>query len=81
VTVSLAATRSGKVATFTATVSPSDTVIATYAWDFGDGQSATTATNQVAHEYTLPGLKNVTVTVTTTTGRRASAGTIVDIPQ
>jgi adhesin/invasin len=81
VTVTLTAKRAGKVVTFTATVSPSDTVVATYVWDFDDGQSATTVTNQVAQEYTLPGLKNVTVTVTTTTGRRASAGIIVDIPQ
>ncbi len=80
VTVSLSASRSGNVATFTATVSPSDTVISTYAWDFGDGQSATTSTNQISHEYTLPGFKNVTVTVTTTTGRRASAGVTVNIP-
>jgi hypothetical protein len=80
VVLSLAASRSGNIATFTATVSPSDTVVATYAWDFGDGQSATTSTNQISHAYAVPGFYNVTVTATTSTGRRASASTTVIIP-
>jgi hypothetical protein len=80
VTVSLAVSRKGTVATFTATVSPSDTVVATYAWNFGDGQSATTSTNQISHDYPEPGFYNVTVTATTSTGRTASASTTVVIP-
>ena len=80
VILSLAASRSGNIATFTATVSPSDTVVATYAWTFGDGQSATTSTNQISHAYAVPGFYNVTVTATTSTGRRASASTTVIIP-
>jgi PKD repeat protein len=80
VILSLAASRAGNIATFTATVSPSDTVVATYAWTFGDGQSATTSTNQISHAYAVPGFYNVTVTATTSTGRRASASTTVIIP-
>jgi hypothetical protein len=80
VVLSLAATRSGSNVTFTATVSPSDTVIASYQWEFGDGQSATTSTNQTGHFYALPGFYNVTVTATTLTNRRASASTTVNIP-
>jgi hypothetical protein len=80
VILSLAASRVGNIATFTATVSPSDTVVAAYAWTFGDGQSATTSTNQISHAYAVPGVYNVTVTATTSTGRRASASTTVNIP-
>jgi hypothetical protein len=81
VTLTLAATKPvNRNVTFTATVSPSDTVVATYVWDFGDGQSLTTSTNQISHEYTVPGFKNVSVTATTLTGRRASASTTVNIP-
>jgi hypothetical protein len=80
VVVSLAVSRKGNVATFTATVSPSDTVVAAYAWNFGDGESATTSTNQISHAYAEPGVYNVTVTATTSTGRRASASTTVSIP-
>jgi PKD repeat protein len=81
VILTLAATKpvSGTV-TFTATVSPSDTVVATYVWDFGDGQSLTTSTDQISHFYSTPGVRNVTVTATTLTGRRASASTTVNIP-
>jgi hypothetical protein len=80
VVLSLAASRKGNVATFTATVSPSDTVVAAYAWNFGDGESATTSTNQISHAYAEPGVYNVTVTATTSTGRRASASITVSIP-
>jgi hypothetical protein len=80
VILTLGATRSGSNVTFTASVSPSDTVIASYQWDFGDGQSATTSTNQTGHAYAVPGFYNVTVTATTLTNRRASASTTVNIP-
>jgi hypothetical protein len=81
VLLSLAASTAGKVAEFTATVSPSDTVVATFSWSFGDGQSATTSTNQISHTYAIGGFYNVTVTATTSSGRRASASTTVTIPQ
>ena len=80
VILTVGASRAGSNVTFTATVSPSDTVIASYQWDFGDGQSATTSTNQTGHAYALPGFYNVTVTATTLTNRRASASTTVNIP-
>jgi len=80
VVISIAASRKNQTATFTATVSPSDTVVATYAWSFGDGQSETTSTNQISHTYADPGVYNVSVTATTSSGRRASASTTVTIP-
>ena len=46
----------------------------TYAWDFGDGQTDDTSTNQTTHQYTTSGLpKTAKVTVTTSSGSTASA--------
>jgi PKD domain/Bacterial Ig-like domain (group 1) len=80
VILTIDASRKGNNVTFTATVSPSDTVIASYRWTFGDGQSATTSTPQITHAYDVPGIYNVTVEATTLTNRRASASTTVNIP-
>jgi len=44
--------------------SDADGAIASYAWDFGDGQSATTAQPTVSHAYARPGDYTVTLTVT-----------------
>ena len=41
-----------------------DGTIARYAWDFGDGQSATGATPTLSHSYAQPGTYSVTLTVT-----------------
>ena len=40
--------------TFTATVSPSTTVVDRYDWTFGDGSMTTGSANSVPHTYTLP---------------------------
>lgn len=39
------------------------TAAVTYAWDFGDGQTATTSTSVVSHTYQMDGPKHVTATV------------------
>lgn len=41
-----------------------DGAVASYAWDFGDGQRATTAQPTVVHAYAQPGAYAVTLTVT-----------------
>jgi hypothetical protein len=63
---------------FTATVTPSNTSVAQYVWNFGDGQSTTTSNNTVSHTYvtaTLP--RTASVTITTTTNQTASNSTTV----
>jgi YVTN family beta-propeller protein len=42
--------------------------IATYAWNFGDGTTATTTTPTTTHVYTTPGTHTVTLTETSTGG-------------
>jgi PKD repeat protein len=64
---------------FTATVTPATATVASYFWSFGDGQSQTTTSNQVVHQYTSgSGVKIVSVTVTTTTGQTAQGTTSVN---
>ena len=42
--------------------------IATYAWDFGDGQTETTTTPSTSHTYSTNGTFSITLTVTNTAG-------------
>ena len=64
--------------TFTATVTPSTTLVAQYVWTFGDGTSTTTTTNTIAHTYLTTSLpKTATVGVTTTTGQTVTSSTTV----
>jgi DNA-binding beta-propeller fold protein YncE len=42
--------------------------IATYAWDFGDGQTSTTSSPTTSHAYSASGTFTVTLTVTNTAG-------------
>ena len=53
---------------FTATVTGSDTPIASYVWDFGDGSRLTTSGNEVTHVYTSAGTVSVKVSVLNTDG-------------
>lgn len=46
--------------------------IATYFWDFGDGQTVTTASPTISHQYAAPGNYVVTLTVTNTAGTSTS---------
>jgi len=60
---------SGQPARFDAAASTVEYgTIATYAWDFGDGQTATSTTPQVAHTYANPGTYTVTLTEITSAG-------------
>ncbi len=53
------------IVTFTATVVPSSSVIASYLWDFGDGSAAQQTTgSQVQHVFAKSGLYTVSVTAT-----------------
>jgi PKD repeat protein len=53
--------------------------ITQYAWNFGDGTTATTTTGQVVKTYTVPGSFTVLVTVTDDVGGTASALTSVEV--
>jgi hypothetical protein len=59
--------------TLTATVSGATSTILSYAWDFGDGSTATTTGNQVTKAYALAavGSRTITVTVTQASGPQA----------
>jgi PKD repeat protein len=62
-------TVSGATVTFDASASSSPIgSIATYAWDFGDGQTATTTSPTISHTYSTSGTFTVTLTVTNTAG-------------
>jgi PKD repeat protein len=50
---------------------PAGTVVASYAWDFGDGKKGQGA--QVDHVYDEPGEYTITLTVTDSAGRVAEA--------
>jgi PKD repeat protein len=62
-------TMSGATVTFDASASSSPVgSIATYAWDFGDGQTETTASPTISHTYTTSGTFTTTLKVTNTGG-------------
>src|SRR5690606_31478813 len=56
----------GNPINFTSTSTSNGSPIVAYAWDFGDGNSATTA--NAAHTYTVPGTYTVILTVTAQNG-------------
>jgi PKD repeat protein len=50
----------------------------TWAWDFGDGETAGSQ-NYISHTYTEPGIYKVTLTVTDGLGRKASIARAMDV--
>jgi PKD repeat protein len=69
----------GVASTFSAAASTSDpgTMIASYAWSFGDGTTATGAA--VAHTFALEGTYKVTLTVTDNFGLTSSISEVVSV--
>ncbi len=65
--------RANAPASFTVTVTPADTQVVSYQFDFGDGQAATVNSPQITHVYTTVGPRTLSVTVTTADGQRAFA--------
>ena len=62
-------TVNGATVTFDASASSSPIgSIATYAWDFGDGQTFTTSSPTTSHTYSIRGTLTITLTVTNTAG-------------
>ena len=62
-------TISGATVTFDGSSSSSPVgTIATYAWDFGDGQTSTTSSPTISHTYNTGGTFSATLTVTNTAG-------------
>ena len=61
----------------TANASDSDGSIATYFWDFGDGQTSTVATT--SHVYQTPGTFIARVTVTDNLGATATASVTINV--
>jgi PKD repeat protein len=64
--VTPASPAAGATATFDGSASRTDqgTVISQYAWDFGDGTSASTSSPTIEHTFATPGRYAVTLTVT-----------------
>lgn len=69
-TVGLTVAVTGRTANFTAAVNGGDAQ--SFAWDFGDGNTATTSVNTTSHVYSAANNYTATVTVTTTDGRTGS---------
>jgi PKD repeat protein len=67
------------VINFTANVSPAGVPVASYAWTFGDGTSATTSGATTSHTYAAAGDRTVRVTIRTTTNRTATGSTNITV--
>ena len=69
----------GQTITITATVSGQTSSIQNYHWDFGDGTTADTTSNQIFKAYATAGTKIITVTVTQATGPLGRGQTSVTV--
>lgn len=54
--------------TFTDKSKPGDGTLKSYSWDFGDGGAAENAGSTISHDYTVPGIYSVVLTVTNSYG-------------
>ncbi len=63
----------------TCTASDSDGTIDSYAWDFGDGQTATTTTGNVSHVFSSAGSYDVTCTVTDNDGVTGNSSIVITV--
>jgi hypothetical protein len=79
VSITASATANPKVINFTANVSPAGVPVASYAWTFGDGSSATTSSATTSHTYAAAGDRTVRVTIRTTTNRTATGSTNITV--
>jgi chitodextrinase len=79
VSITASATTNPKVINFTANVSPAGVPVASYAWTFGDGTSATTSGATTSHTYAAAGDRTVRVTIRTTTNRTATGSTNITV--
>ncbi|MFZ7122771.1 MAG: PKD domain-containing protein [Bacteroidota bacterium] len=63
----------GETFNFNAVVtSPADPTIASYQWNWGDGNTSTVTTAGTSHTYNAAGIYDVTLTITTSTGCTAT---------
>ena len=69
----------GQTITITATVSGQTSSIQNYHWDFGDGTTADTTSNQIFKAYATAGTKIITVTVTQAAGPLGRGQTSVTV--
>jgi PKD repeat protein len=67
---------------FVSSLNPTTAPLASYIWNFGDGQVSMLPPTALFHTYTNPGSYVVNVTATDTDGHQASsfAGVIVTLP-
>ena len=69
----------GQIITITATVSGNTSSILQYQWDFGDGTTRTTTSNQTNHSYGSPGTRSIIVTVIQAVGPSGTGATSVNV--
>jgi hypothetical protein len=69
----------GQVITVTATVSGNTSSILEYRWDFGDGTTRTTTSNQTTHSYGSVGTRTIIVTVIQAVGPSGTDATTVSV--
>jgi hypothetical protein len=78
--VTLSSTHTGLVASFTANLNPPGTTVSSYFWNYGDGTSETSTSNQRNHTYTAAGTYSVSVIASSPSGQTQSSSTNITVP-